>query len=484
MGVGWNHGACPPTIGWRTVRGLTRDLPAYLAIVLLMTMFGGLVWLTRDPDNPFFDRFEGWRWIGPRIAALRGRYLEPERSPAAGGGGEVDAGAAEDEGEAERTYVGVGISVRAAPKSSAPLLFMTERLNDYRVRSRKGSWIEIELADGGSAWFDPDAPRAKEPPLGSDPLPPTPLPAAKPSPERLAEVKALMRADRVIERPLGGYTLLTDVSRNGVIEPFSNRLEQIEAIYARRYGVVPLGEPAETIVLFADEASYRQLESTIPELRGSGSAGHASRGLVATFAGERPVREITATVVHEIGHLLSRRALGPALPDWLGEGLADELAWMAVPEAEGASIYEGLRRTAETDAGVTIYYSGPLAGLRSLVQRARKGRLPPLELLVAPSFPASSAISGEELYSYSSFFVHYLLERRQPRRWDQGFRAFLADVAAGEAPSSQNLLSRLDTDWPTLDLDFRAWLLLEGAEAGVAEVEPEQAPPQDLESGD
>jgi hypothetical protein len=467
---------------------LKRDLPVYLAIVLVLTALGGLIWMTRDPGHPAFDRAERWAWVGPRIAALRRPYLDQPNEGIEGSRvspeepapdtiyhyREVAAGDSSSVSERENTYVGVGVFVRTAPDRAAPLIYATRNLDDFPVRSRLGTWVEIELRDGRSGWFDPEAPRVKEPPLGSDPLPPAPLRARPPSPERSAFARSLLDERSLVERPLGLYRLLTDVAVGDQIESLAATLHGLEKLYTGRYGLTLVGEPAETVVLFATEAQYRQLESAVPELRGSGSAGYASGGLVATFLGERTSVEVEATVVHEITHLLSRRALGPALPPWLDEGLADELAWMALPRAEGRTIYEGLRRVERDGNRVTYHDSGPLAGLRLLRDRLAAGRLLALERLVSDSWPEEAQVSGAMLYTHASFFVHYLLERRHPHRWDAGWRAFLAAVAAGEPPSGVNLLAALGTDWPTLEMDFRVWLLLEAARAGVGEVEVER----------
>jgi hypothetical protein len=450
---------------------MRRELVAWLLVLLALATLGLVVWVSRRPTDPLLDRVVALPGLGPPVERLRARYLpasaeRPERSAAEAPAKETSVVSA-DQRATEWVYLGIGAALRDAPRPEAALLRRTVRLEQYRVLERAPPWVRVALADGGAAWVDLDAPRDRTPPLGEAPTPPGPLPARPPSAEVLALADSLLGEPR-IETTLGGYLVRTDLDDPDLLARLGERLQSAERVYAQRYGVHPIGRPAEALVLFAREEAYRRFESRVPELRGAGSTGHAAGGVAALFVGERREREVLATAVHEVAHLLNRRALGPALPAWLEEGLADEMALLGLAGGDGGSPYAGFLEI----EGTVMRASGPLAGLVQLLDRLEAGALVPLDALLAQDWQDfRSAPRGRELYNQSGFFVHYLLERTGgPHPLAAGFRAFLAGVARGEPPSGEALLASLGVGWPALELDFRAWLLAEGARAGAGVV--------------
>jgi hypothetical protein len=371
---------------------------------------------------------------------------------------------------------------------------VTRQLTEVPVRSRRGRWLEVRLADGSSAWFDEEAPRDPRPPLGDAPLPALPLLSRAPTPERLAAARALLSAAEQRESVVGPYRLLTDVDDQGLFEQLAAELARAEQAYLARYHLVPRGIPLETIVLFRSESAYRALEASVPELHGRRSAGHAGGGLVATYWEERSRLDVITTVLHEVGHLLGRRALGPALPPWLDEGLADDLAWFALPLHAGRPIYAGQRFERATGDGTVVLYTGALAGLRRLLDELDGGRLLSLSRLVGEDWnrlerelPVGDG-SGPLLYAQASFFFYCLLGVEAGQLEGPGetsglraslTRSFLAGVAGGEAATGERLLEVLGADWSLLDADLRACLRSEAERAGLP---PPRAEPGDGET--
>ena len=154
--------------------------------------------------------------------------------------------------------------------------------------------------------------------------------------------------------------------------------------------------------------------------------------------GDRAAEEILATLVHELTHLLNRRALGPALPPWLGEGIAADLGELMITE-EG-SIHPA-----------PMYLQGML----------KNDELPTLAMLIdmdQEQFHERPRTSMH--YVLSSLWVRYLLSDFK-NGLQTGFRSFLRGTAQGRPITSDRLLEELGTDWQSLESGFRTWLRLQ-----------------------
>lgn len=185
---------------------------------------------------------------------------------------------------------------------------------------------------------------------------------------------------------------------------------------------------------------------------GSGrQVGHAGSGVVAFFAGERSRTEVARTFLHELTHLLNRRALAPQLPPWLEEGLAADLGTFWMEEAEGPAHPRlfGLE-------GFVI------RGIDSSVTRVGReleaGSLPSLGDLLhldAESFYAPQV--SPRNYAHSLLFIRYLLDGGDPDL-AQGFRAFLREVSWGRPQTGGDFLEHLGVSGEALEAGFRRWV--------------------------
>lgn len=454
-----------------------REALLWIALAGILTGFTGFVLMTRRPDHPVFDWMAERPFVGPIFDELRRPYLRRERALARTNserGTRSDLPADVDlEGDAlsrigrspevDTEWIGIGARIHASPEGGE-VLDMTQRLANYRVRTRLGAWIEIEMFDGSTGWVDRSRPRDLRPPLGETPEPPGPLRARPADPARLKLAREAMgRAARRLE--IAGYQVWTDVEgRAQLFEGLRARLERAERDYEALYGRRPVGEPAESLVLLARIDDYLIVQEQVRGLEGiRGSLGHAAGGLAVAAVGRRPRGEVESTVLHEVAHLLNRRALGPSLPAWLSEGLAEHFSSL------GPALLRGERpeRAAQFRRveGSTALYSGPRAALRLLAERAQVGRLPDLQDLL--EMDADEFVRGPEAplrYAASSFFIDFLLN---DSAFAGRFREFLDDVAGGGAVDAQSLSARLDRDWARLDLQFNQWLVALDLEAGA-----------------
>jgi len=397
-----------------------REWLGRIALVLLLALLALVAWLTGHPESPWIDRAAGWPVVGPLAERFRETYrpvpvTEEGRAPAEGAGSR---------------YVWIppvpepdGAVDRRAPTVTS----------DVVVREPE--------ATGGP------------PPLGRAPEPVRPVPARPASSERVARVERIL-GEQGARSALGPYELLHDVRSTAPIGRWSELAAALDASYTRRYGVAPIGRAAETVAVFAREADYRALQEADERLAGLDASGHASAGLAALWTDGRSLAESESTLVHELGHFLQRRALGPALPPWLDEGLAEDLA--QTPFVAGELRFGGLRVDLERD-GVRIVVRGGLAALDEVDRAAIEGRLPSLERLMALDWREFVGARAKLHYGEALWFVRFLLDDDAPAR-SAAFRGYLAGVARGESADGERLLRALGGDGPALDAEFRSWL--------------------------
>jgi hypothetical protein len=249
---------------------------------------------------------------------------------------------------------------------------------------------------------------------------------------------------------VGPYPLYTDSPDAGVLLLLDRAAGGLEDAYRERYGLSPIGQPAEAVVLFSSRAGYdRLLEEAGGPRAGS---GHVLGGVVALWREGRELEEVRSTLIHELVHLLNRRAIGPALPPWLDEGLAVDLAQSDI--GPGGRLVPGTLAELTRRTPVYVERFGGAASLEHLRQAAARGELPSLAALTAGHDGFAGIDPPHLAYSEAGFLVRYLLagEHAAP------FRGFLAAVAEGGDPGGDGLLRALGSDWAGLEEGFRRWL--------------------------
>ncbi|HEX2251688.1 MAG TPA: hypothetical protein VHQ65_00300 [Thermoanaerobaculia bacterium] len=460
------------------MRRLLRDLVSWSLVMLAIALAAGFAWATHNPDHPLLLQAEEWPRVGEWVTRFRGHYggevpREPQRMaagtaledhrpehdepqepldltrfPFAGPSASNPADAPPP--ETERVWLDRGAELRGRPQPEAPLVAVTPSVERVAVLERRGEWARVRSL-AGTGWTVPPA-GDEQAPLGSGVVPPRPLPGQDPEPTRLAAALALLPG--VEPRALGPYTLYSDASP-AVLAYLAPAVEQVEEVYRRRYGVTPVGEAREAVVVFAREEDYRRFQGLERQLGGLPAGGHAGFGLAAVYAGRRGRVDVAATLVHELGHLLNRRALGPALPPWLDEGLADDLAASYIgPDGIDPRRLGGTR----VRSGNRVDFHGALSALRHLMRGWREGRVPPLERLVALDWEGFVRSDDRPLhYAQAGMFFRYLLSSGEPEL-AAGLRRFLARVAAGGPASGEALRHELGRSWQELDTGLRRWV--------------------------
>lgn len=446
-----------------------RRLWPALLLLLGLAAFGGFAWLTRHPESPLLARAAGWPVVGPAAAQFRERYLGaqrpttapvPDYSASPGTASTRDAGpdrARGAEREADRVevvpapvlprvWIVPGDALRREPADHAPVVAVVDVLANVTYTEERGPWRRV-LWRRHDGWV-----RARpedEPPLGREPDPVLPLPGRPPDPAVLATARRLLD-DGAREGFLGPYRLYTDVADPALFTLLEPVAASVEASYRERYGVTPVGRPAEAVVVFRGCDAYRAFlrEERLP----AHAAGNVSRGVVALCRQGRLYEEVRATLVHELVHVLNRRAIGPALPPWLDEGIAADLAQSRV---EGGRLLPGTLAEVVVRSGPAWETHGALAAAEVLRSSLAGGQLVPLADLVELDAAGFRAVQPPVLaYAEAGFLVRFLLAGEHAQR----FRAFLAAVAAGASPNAATFEAILGVGLAELDAGYRRWL--------------------------
>jgi hypothetical protein len=314
--------------------------------------------------------------------------------------------------------------------------------------------LGLALSGAGLAAGEPaPSSAAAARPAGARPV--RPVEARRPDPSRLKRARARL-AGRETASFLGPYALYTDLQDKVRIQYLDRLAAQMEDIYRARYGRQPIGQPAEAIVLYAQESDYQAIQGQDAQLARLSASGHSGYGIVVLFDEGRPRYEVGSTLVHELAHLLNRRALGPLLPSWLDEGIADDLAQSQVSDA--GRLQPGTLGGLTVRYGARIQMFGPRSALQQLVVALEEGKTLPLPELLALDWSSFVSHEGSLSYAQSSFWVRYLLDGEGGALAPK-FHAFLDAIAAGEPPAPEALRQRLGRSWPELETGFRAWVL-------------------------
>ena len=421
------------------------DLGSWLLILLVLSFLALGVGVTRWPDASIYRYVSTQPVVGPALERVRARFREPlppaaaqepDRTPDV-----VILRAGERPGDEETRepvlevlHLGVGVTVRDAPRSTAPVRFVTRTLYPFRVVERQGSWARGGgLA--GSAWVDLSAPRDVRPPLGNQPAKVLPIDGVAPTAAVLeaavAELRAEVGAKGVRTGRLGPYVLKTDVTDQALLDRLDLAAARAAQVYASRYARALKGSPRAVVVLSAQRAAYERLEARLDELPGVRSSGHTAGGLVVLHA-VAPPDVVEGTLLHELAHTFNRRALGPALPPWLEEGIAEEFSELGYLMQRGMTREEVLQRSQLQGGRVTLY-KGPSASLRR-ARAAHESRGGSLAWLFSPDWQLSRIGANHEValdrYSSAAWWIHFLMSHAETRA---GFHRFLQSVSEGGA---------------------------------------------------
>ncbi len=360
--------------------------------------------------------------------------------------------------EAATIWLRPGDRLRAEPDAGSRALALVDAAVEVAVLERRPGWTRVRYGDR-LGWVALGG--AEEAAAGGW------ASRTAPDPWRLEMARAALGEGGEAGQ-LGPFRLRTDVTDRALLRFLGGVAGELSAAYRTRYGLDPGPEAGEVVILFAGEASYREYDRQTSATADLRAGGHASRGLVALFAGDKERGDIAAVLVHELTHLLNRRTLAATPAPWLEEGMANDLAFCRL-DRSGRPVLGSLGGRSvvvehpvwlaggESRIDREIRLQGPLASLSLVRDRRREGDGPPLEVLTDLEWseflePADRA----RRYDESAFLVRYLLEGDDELA--AAFRGYLADLASGAAAGHEPLAGRLGRGWPELERGFSGWL--------------------------
>lgn len=366
----------------------------------------------------------------------------------------------------ETVALATGARLRAEPDlRAAEVVSLPEDL-ELPVIERRGTWVRVQYGhsrgwvllrsldhsplDRRAGWLHELAPTAEE----------------------LSELRGHLQAGGR-ESTLGPYRLLTDVPDSALLTKLNQLTSHLSEAYEQRFGLSLLPPSGEVIALFADGARYRQFQAASPSTADLDAPGHAGNGLAAVAVDSLPPDEIAGLVVHEITHLMNRRALGRGenIPAWLDEGLAEDLAF-SDSSSSGEVRLGSLAGRLTTDSSVgdqpgqfggrrVVTLSGPRVQLLRLAKACAASECPPLaDLVDLPWIEFKDPARRSLLYSQSAFFIRFLLDGEGSKR-APGFRAFLRSVSEGGSGGPAALAAAVGATYPQLEAGFTAWLRIQ-----------------------
>ncbi len=433
-----------------------RDWLFWTVAGLLVGLASGVAWLSRNPHTLWVDRAATWPAIGSLAQQFRARYPQPPVAPDRRQEAESATEPGDRTPEAEfgarpSVWISSSTPLYATPRLDSEILATLEPVTRLVQRERRQDWYGVAWGDETAWVYLPDYSETADPPLGMGVEPPGPVPDLAPEPERLAEARRLL-VDEAVTR-VGAYHLYTDVVDATMVSSLSIAVPSLEVVYHERTGLRPIDQPRAAIVLFESRLSYERFKAKERSLAGRPSSGHVGRGVVALYRQGREQSEVHSTLLHELVHLLNRRAIGPALPPWLDEGLAEDFSGAAVSDAgrlQPGTLAPTLSR--DQDRWRATGSQAALIGLQR--QLAAHGSLPAIRDVVGFDEEEFHA-SGERAqhYALAGFLIRYLFAEH-----GDAFRGFLASVADGGSARAEALLQWLGQSWSDLDTGFTTWI--------------------------
>jgi hypothetical protein len=234
------------------------------------------------------------------------------------------------------------------------------------------------------------------------------------------------------------FLFLTDMPANQVGQQITN-LDNMYARLCDLFGVPKtknlfLGKCI--IVAFATEESFLGFELKFldnPKAKGAQGLSHGSsdgRQIIACFRGSGDAAAFGALLVHETTHSFAHRFRSNSVyPKWIGEGLADWIAYAVVPRKYAV---DRQKKSVER-----VQKSGSLGG----------------------NFLDQNAMLEDWQYDMGSHLINYLVQLDPGR-----FRAFLIFIKEGDTP--EEALGR------SYGLSYPELLAQYGRSIGVAKLQP------------
>jgi len=304
------------------------------------------------------------------------------------------------ETEQETARLDAGTRIRQTPRLDAPILEVLDTALKLPILDRQGEWLKVRFGTR-LGWVHPEGDR------GLDRQ--GPLLSFAPDEERLWRARSALGAE-VEPRVLGPFTLYSDIQDEALLGWLSAIAQDSLRAYRERFHLDPGTPVEEVVILFAEEADYRDFEAAEERIAGTDSRGYTSEGLSILFQGDHDRASLASVFVHELTHLLNRRVFRSTLPPWLEEGMAEDLAFSQVTR-DGSLRLGTIAGESPRGLEDETSLSGPKAQLAVLVTAWEGAGHPDLETLWTLEWDEFIQPGNRALhYTASAMFLRYLTD--------------------------------------------------------------------------
>src|ERR1700730_8267528 len=253
----------------------------------------------------------------------------------------------------------------------------------------------------------------------------------------LAGPLAVQAKDNWISVRSQNFQLVGNASEKD-IRLVANRLEQFRTVFALLFPAMKLNSPVPTtVIVFKSDSSYKPFKVN-PNLSGYFQAGEDVNYITLTTekaSEDQPFR----IIFHEYVHLLVENTMGPTVPLWFNEGLAESYSTFDIADENRKAILGDI--------------------VRNHVLFLRETQLLPVRTLFAVDYKSPYSNEGNKMnifYAESWMLMHYLLQGEKQRRRPQLAR-FLELIRAN-VKIEDAFQQAFQTSVDAFEKDFRSYV--------------------------
>jgi hypothetical protein len=232
-------------------------------------------------------------------------------------------------------------------------------------------------------------------------------------------------------------TLVGNAAEKDIREA-ANRLEQFRSVFGMLFPSVKLNSPVPTtVIVFKSNSAYKPFKVN-PNVSGYFQPGEDVNYITLTSekaSEDQPFR----TIFHEYVHLLVENTMGPAVPLWFNEGLAEYYSTFDVKDGDRRFILGDL--------------------VSNHVLYLRDSKLLPLRTLFAVDYKSPYYNEGNKMnifYSESWMLMHYLLQGEGQKRRPQLGR--FMDLLDSKMPIADAFQQAFETDLEGFEKSFKSYI--------------------------
>lgn len=218
----------------------------------------------------------------------------------------------------------------------------------------------------------------------------------------------------------------------------ANRLEQFRTVFALLFPAMKLNSPVPTtVIVFKSDSSYKPFKVN-PNITGYFQPGEDVNYITLTSensSADQPFR----IIFHEYVHLLVENTMGPTVPLWFNEGLAEYYSTFDIADENRKILLGDL--------------------IRNHVLYLREQKLLPLRTLFAVDYKSPYYNEGNKMnifYAESWMLTHYLLQGESQKRRPQLAR--FIDLVSSKMTVDEAFRQAFQISLDAFEKDFKSYI--------------------------